>query len=71
MPITIVVAFLEMAGPLLTKIAIDNYITPNKLDGLGLILSLFMVATLAIFVLRCSRGYIMQSWARSSCAICG
>ena len=60
-PITIVVAFLEMAGPLLTKIAIDNYITPNKLDGLGFLLFLFGAATLAIFVLRSTRGYLMQT----------
>jgi ATP-binding cassette subfamily B protein len=61
LPITIVVAFLEMSGPLLTKIAIDNYITPNDLDGLGMILALFGVAAAGIFVLRSLRGYLMQT----------
>ncbi|HEX2915678.1 MAG TPA: ABC transporter ATP-binding protein [Chloroflexia bacterium] len=61
LPVTIIVAFLEMAGPLLTKIAIDNYITPGRLEGLWVILLLFLGAALGIFVLRSFRGYIMQS----------
>ncbi|MDB5079682.1 MAG: hypothetical protein JWP00_1606 [Chloroflexi bacterium] len=60
-PITILVAFLEIAGPLLTKIAIDDYITPGRLEGLGTILVLFLSAAAGIFFLRCIRGYLMQS----------
>jgi len=60
LPIIVAAALLELAGPLLSKIAIDDYITPGKLNGLRLILALFGVATLASFVLRYLRAYLMQ-----------
>ena len=59
-PIIITGALLELVGPLLSKTAIDNYITPRKLDGLGLILGLFAGATILSFVMRYFRSYLME-----------
>ncbi|MDB5079431.1 MAG: putative multidrug transporter ATP-binding and permease protein [Chloroflexi bacterium] len=59
-PVIIAGSLLELAGPLLSKIAIDEYITPRKLDGLGLILVLFVGATVLSFALRYLRSYLME-----------
>ncbi len=59
-PIIIVGSLLELAGPLLSKIAIDEYITPRKLQGLGFLLFLFVAATLVSFGMRYLRSYLME-----------
>lgn len=59
-PIIIVGSLLELVGPLLSKSAIDNYITPKRLDGLGLVLWLFAGATILSFVMRYFRAYLME-----------
>ncbi len=50
----------DLAGPFLTKIAIDNYIAVNNLGGLWLILVLFLVTLLLGFGLRYSQTYLMN-----------
>ena len=50
----------DLAGPFLTKIAIDNYIAVDNLGGLWLILVLFLVTLLLGFGLRYSQTYLMQ-----------
>lgn len=59
-PIIIIGSLLELAGPLLSKTAIDNYITPRQLNGLGFILWLFAGATILSFVMRYFRAYLME-----------
>ncbi len=59
-PVIIAGSLLELVGPLLSKIAIDEYITPRKLQGLELILALYIGALLVGFVLRYLRSYLMQ-----------
>lgn len=50
----------ELAGPYLTKLAIDTAIVPGKADLLPPIVSIFIGALLAGFVLRYAHNYIMQ-----------
>jgi len=50
----------DLAGPFLTKIAIDNYIAVNNLSDLWLILVLFLVTLLFGFGLRYSQTYLMN-----------
>jgi len=51
---------LDLAGPLLTKIAIDRYIVPRRPSGLPLILGLFLASLVASFGLRYLQNYHMQ-----------
>jgi ATP-binding cassette subfamily B protein len=59
-PIIIAGSLLELVGPLLSKIVIDDYITPRNLDGMGFILVLFAGATILSFVMRYFRSYLME-----------
>ncbi|NWJ47820.1 MAG: ABC transporter ATP-binding protein [Chloroflexi bacterium] len=59
-PVIIVGSLLEVVGPLLSKTAIDQYIVPGKLQGYEIILLLFILATVAGFVTRYLRAYLMQ-----------
>ncbi|MBN9390736.1 MAG: ABC transporter ATP-binding protein [Chloroflexi bacterium] len=59
-PIVVIGSLLELVGPLLSKTAIDNYITPGKLNGLDVILWLFAGATIFSFVMRYFRAYLME-----------
>lgn len=59
-PTVLITAGLELVGPLLSKIAIDEYITPGKLQGLELILALFGGAALGNFIFRYLRSNLMN-----------
>ena len=50
----------QQASPYLTKIAVDDYIVPRAVDGLGYIIMLFG----ALLILQFGLGYV-QSWATS------
>lgn len=49
-----------LAGPLLTKIAIDNHITTGNLDGLSIIVLLYAAILVAQFILQYLQTYIIQ-----------
>ncbi len=51
---------LDLAGPFLTKIAIDNYIVPRKSGGLPLIFGLYMGALFLGFIFRYFQNWHMQ-----------
>ncbi len=59
-PVLIAGSLLELAVPLLSKIAIDQYITPRQLNGLHLILLLFAGSVIFGFGLRYLRTYLME-----------
>lgn len=50
----------DLAGPYLTKIAIDRYIVPNHPSGLRLILVLYLGALVLGFVMRYGQNWYMQ-----------
>jgi ATP-binding cassette subfamily B multidrug efflux pump len=54
-------ALLELAGPFLMKVAIDQYIAPGNPDGLGFIALLYVGSLLGVFVLRYSQTYLLNS----------
>ena len=51
----------DLAGPFLTKLAIDNYIALGRAADLWQILILFILALIAGFILRYWQTYLMQS----------
>lgn len=53
-------ALAEIAGPYLTKLAIDNAIVPGKPEGLPPIIAAYIVTLLFAFVFRYAQNYIMQ-----------
>jgi ATP-binding cassette subfamily B multidrug efflux pump len=53
-------SLLDLAGPYLTKIAIDQYITPKHSSGLGVILGLYLGALVAGFAFRYLQNWHMQ-----------
>lgn len=53
-------ALAEIAGPYLTKLAIDNAIVPGKPEGLPPIIAAYIVTLLIAFVFRYAQNYIMQ-----------
>jgi ATP-binding cassette subfamily B protein len=59
-PIILAGSLLEIAGPLLSKIAIDEYIIPGKLNGFELILLIYVATSLGGFLFRYLRSVIMQ-----------
>jgi len=50
----------QLAGPLLTKIAIDNHITTKNLSGLSIIVFLYIAVLTIQFVVQYLQIYIMQ-----------
>ena len=54
------VSLLNLAGPYLTKIVIDDYIKVSDLEGLDLIAGLYLVVLVASFVFQFSQTYLMQ-----------
>ncbi len=56
----IVVSVLELAGPILFKYAIDNYITQNDYSGLRNIAVVYIAILLAGFYFHYAHSYIMQ-----------
>ncbi len=51
---------LDLAGPWLTKIAIDQYMVPRKPEGLKLIFLLYMGTLLGGFAMRYWENYFIQ-----------
>lgn len=51
---------LDLAGPWLTKVAIDRYIVPHHPQGLELILGLYLGALTLGFAMRYGENYFMQ-----------
>jgi ATP-binding cassette subfamily B multidrug efflux pump len=58
--ILIIATLCELAGPLITKFAIDNYITPKNLKGLPLIIGLYIIVLTIQFTLQYFQVYITQ-----------
>ena len=54
------VSLLNLAGPYLTKIVIDDFIKVSDLEGLDLIAGLYLVVLVASFVFQFSQTYLMQ-----------
>lgn len=54
------VSIADIIPPYLTKVAIDNYITPGRLDALWEVLALYLLALVASFALRYGQTYLMQ-----------
>jgi ATP-binding cassette subfamily B multidrug efflux pump len=53
-------AIVELAGPYLTKLAIDNAIVPGRLDLLLPIAAIFIGTLVLAFIFRYAQNYIMQ-----------
>ncbi len=53
-------AGLQILGPYLIKVAIDNYIIPGKVDGLLNIVLIYGLAILFEFVIRYLQGYYTE-----------
>ena len=58
--LTLVASFLQLIGPYLTKLAIDDYITPGDLPGLYLILVIYLFALFLIFITQFTQIYVTQ-----------
>lgn len=56
----IVAAFLQLIGPYLTKLAIDQYIRVGDYDGLTLIVLLYLGILMVTFVIQYAQSYITQ-----------
>jgi ATP-binding cassette subfamily B multidrug efflux pump len=54
------IGLLELAGPYLTKVAIDQYIVTGNWEGLGPIALLYLGMLVAIFVLRYVQTYLLN-----------
>lgn len=49
----------SLVGPYIVRIAIDDHITPGRLEGLGVVILAYLVALTAAFVLRYAQTYMM------------
>ena len=58
--LTLFASFLQLVGPYLTKLAIDDYITPGDLPGLYIILVIYLFALLLIFITQFAQIYVTQ-----------
>jgi ATP-binding cassette subfamily B protein len=58
--ILVVASVAELAGPYITKIAIDKYITPKNLKGLPGMIALYIAVLAAQFTLQYFQVYVMQ-----------
>jgi len=58
--LTLSASFLQLAGPYLTKLAIDEYIAVNDIPGLYKILALYMGVLVLVFVTQFFQIYSMQ-----------
>ena len=54
------VSLLNLAGPYLTKIVIDDYIKTSDYDGLDVIAGLYLAVLIASFVFQFFQNYLMQ-----------
>jgi ATP-binding cassette subfamily B multidrug efflux pump len=58
--LTLLASFLQLPGPYLTKLAIDNYIAVKNLHGLYFILIIYLLALILVFLTQYSQIYITQ-----------
>ena len=60
----VAMAGLDLVGPWLTKVAIDQHIAKGDADGLARVAGLYLVALAAAWVVRFSQMYIIrrQAW---------
>ncbi len=58
--VLVIASLAELAGPYITKIAIDKYITPKKLSGLPGIVVLFVAVMAIQFIMQYIEVYITQ-----------
>lgn len=58
--LTLLASFLQLAGPYLTKIAIDDHIRQNDLSGLYVILMIYVVVLIFLFTTQYFQIYITQ-----------
>ena len=58
--LTLLASFLQLAGPYLTKLAIDNYIAVKNLPGLYFILFIYLLVMILVFITQFSQIYITQ-----------
>ncbi|MEI6043561.1 MAG: ABC transporter transmembrane domain-containing protein, partial [Chloroflexota bacterium] len=65
LPMIVGASLQDLVGPLLSKTAIDQFITSGRLDGLWLILVLFLIVAFASFIFRYLRSYLMQKVGQS------
>lgn len=49
-----------LAGPYLVRIAIDDHIAPGRLQGLGVVIGVYVAALVATFVFRYAQSYVMH-----------
>ena len=56
----IIISILNLSGPYLTKIAIDNYILNGDWSGLNFIMAVYFMVLLMTFSLQYAQVYIMQ-----------
>src|SRR4051812_10224051 len=56
----VALSLLELSGPFLMKVAIDQYITPGRLDGLGPLAILYAVVLVAEFALRYEQTFLLN-----------
>jgi ATP-binding cassette, subfamily B, multidrug efflux pump len=57
----VALGLLELAGPYLMKVAIDQYIAPGNPDGLGFIALLYVGSLVGVFVLRYGQTYLLNA----------
>jgi ATP-binding cassette subfamily B protein len=58
--LTLLAAFLQLAGPYLTKLAIDKYIAQKQLSGLYYILVIYFFVLIFLFLTQYAQIYITQ-----------
>ncbi len=58
--LTLVASFLQLAGPILTKKAIDDYISVNDMHGLYLILIIYVIVLVFVFITQYLQIYTTQ-----------
>lgn len=58
--LTLLAALLQLAGPFLTKLAIDKYIAQKQLSGLYLILVIYFIALVFLFLTQYAQIYVTQ-----------
>ncbi|MBI5747754.1 MAG: ABC transporter ATP-binding protein [Nitrospinae bacterium] len=56
----IIISILNLSGPYLTKIAIDNYILTGDWSGLNFVMAVYFMVLLMTFSLQYTQVYIMQ-----------
>jgi len=58
--LTLVASFLQLAGPYLTKLAIDQYIALKNLQGLYFILVIYLIVMVLVFISQFAQIYVTQ-----------